>query len=159
MLNERLGATHAGRSGLQGTGYDLITNYKDLSPFLDGRVSVYNGKKLVLSCPVEKKEKDGELRFRFQVASEDVGKVRFDFTEYAFAKSVDGQGRVKIQPMPAMDRYSLELKDFDYIDIGAILDTSGAVAVVIKSLVFPTSAGVGGECAVTPIAAGADAAS
>src|SRR5215469_4156424 len=34
----------------------------------------------------------------------------------------------------------LELKDFDYIDIGAILDTSGAVAVVIKSLVFPASA-------------------
>ncbi|MGA8079852.1 MAG: ethanolamine ammonia-lyase reactivating factor EutA [Xanthobacteraceae bacterium] len=37
----------------------------------------------------------------------------------------------------------LELKEFDYIDIGAILDTSGAVPVVIKSLVFPTSAGIG----------------
>jgi len=31
----------------------------------------------------------------------------------------------------------LELKEFDYIDIGAMLDTSGAVPVVIKSLIFP----------------------
>jgi ethanolamine utilization protein EutA len=34
----------------------------------------------------------------------------------------------------------LELKEFDYIDIGAILDTSGAVPVVIKSLIFPAPA-------------------
>jgi ethanolamine utilization protein EutA (predicted chaperonin) len=44
-------------------------------------------------------------------------------------------------PIVSID--GLELKDFDYIDIGAILDASGAVAVVIKSLVFPASAGVG----------------
>jgi ethanolamine utilization protein EutA len=31
----------------------------------------------------------------------------------------------------------LELKDFDYIDIGAMLPNSGAVPVVIKSLIFP----------------------
>jgi ethanolamine utilization protein EutA (predicted chaperonin) len=60
-------------------------------------------------------------------------------------------------PIVSID--GLELKDFDYIDIGAILDTSGAVAVVIKSLVFPASAAVGREWAATPIAAGADAAS
>jgi ethanolamine utilization protein EutA len=60
-------------------------------------------------------------------------------------------------PIVSID--GLELKDFDYIDIGAILDTSGAVAVVIKSLVFPASAGAGREWAATPIAAGADAAS
>jgi ethanolamine utilization protein EutA len=34
----------------------------------------------------------------------------------------------------------LELKEFDYIDIGAMLDSSGAVPVVIKSLIFPGSA-------------------
>jgi len=34
----------------------------------------------------------------------------------------------------------LELKEFDYIDIGAMLDASGAVPVVIKSLLFPGSA-------------------
>ena len=44
-------------------------------------------------------------------------------------------------PIVSID--GLELKEFDYIDIGAILDTSGAVPVVIKSLVFPNSAGVG----------------
>ncbi len=44
-------------------------------------------------------------------------------------------------PIVSID--GLELKEFDYIDIGAILDTSGAVPVVIKSLIFPTSAGVG----------------
>jgi len=31
---------------------------------------------------------------------------------------------------------SLELREFDYIDIGAMLDLSGAVPVVIKSLLF-----------------------
>jgi ethanolamine utilization protein EutA len=44
----------------------------------------------------------------------------------------------------------LELKEFDYIDIGAILDTSGAVPVVIKSLVFPTSSGVGRDWKAEP---------
>ncbi len=34
----------------------------------------------------------------------------------------------------------LELKEFDYIDIGAMLDASGAVPVVIKSLIFPGAA-------------------
>ena len=40
-------------------------------------------------------------------------------------------------PIVSID--GLELKEFDYIDIGALIDTSGAVPVVIKSLVFPTS--------------------
>jgi ethanolamine utilization protein EutA len=35
------------------------------------------------------------------------------------------------------------LKEFDFIDIGAMLELSGAVPVVIKSLVFPTSAALG----------------
>ena len=35
----------------------------------------------------------------------------------------------------------LELKEFDYIDIGAMLDASGAVPVVIKSLLFPGTDG------------------
>ena len=34
----------------------------------------------------------------------------------------------------------LELKEFDYIDIGSMLPHSGAVPVVIKSLIFPASA-------------------
>jgi ethanolamine utilization protein EutA len=44
-------------------------------------------------------------------------------------------------PIVSID--GLELKEFDYIDIGAILDTSGAVPVVIKSLVFPSGTGIG----------------
>jgi len=60
-------------------------------------------------------------------------------------------------PIVSID--GLELKDFDYIDIGAILDMSGAVAVVIKSLVFPESSGVGKEWRVAPSVAAADAAS
>ena len=35
------------------------------------------------------------------------------------------------------------LKEFDFIDIGALLESSGAVPVVIKSLVFPTSTALG----------------
>ncbi|MFZ2653159.1 MAG: ethanolamine ammonia-lyase reactivating factor EutA, partial [Burkholderiaceae bacterium] len=35
------------------------------------------------------------------------------------------------------------LQEFDFIDIGALLDTSGAVPVVIKSLIFPPSAALG----------------
>jgi ethanolamine utilization protein EutA len=38
----------------------------------------------------------------------------------------------------------LELKEFDYIDIGAMLETTGAVPVVIKSLIFPGNAKPGG---------------
>ncbi len=45
--------------------------------------------------------------------------------------------------VPVVSIDGLELKEFDYIDIGAILDTSGAVPVVIKSLIFPTGAGLG----------------
>lgn len=37
----------------------------------------------------------------------------------------------------------ITLKAFDFIDIGALMETSGAVPVVIKSLVFPTSAALG----------------
>ncbi|MBN9081532.1 MAG: ethanolamine ammonia-lyase reactivating factor EutA [Rhizobiales bacterium] len=37
----------------------------------------------------------------------------------------------------------IQLKEFDFIDIGAMLETSGAVPVVIKSLVFPTSTALG----------------
>lgn len=35
------------------------------------------------------------------------------------------------------------LKEFDYIDIGALMQTSGAVPVVIKSLVFPVNESLG----------------
>ena len=37
----------------------------------------------------------------------------------------------------------ITLKEFDFIDIGAMLELSGAVPVVIKSLVFPTSGALG----------------
>jgi ethanolamine utilization protein EutA len=39
----------------------------------------------------------------------------------------------------------LELKEFDYIDIGTMLPNSGAVPVVIKSLIFPAGAAPGME--------------
>jgi ethanolamine utilization protein EutA len=51
----------------------------------------------------------------------------------------------------------LELKDFDYIDIGTMLPASGAVPVVIKSLIFPTSAATGKEWQAAPRAVGAAA--
>jgi ethanolamine utilization protein EutA len=38
---------------------------------------------------------------------------------------------------PVVSIDGLELKEFDYIDIGTMLESSGAVPVVIKSLVFP----------------------
>jgi ethanolamine utilization protein EutA len=41
---------------------------------------------------------------------------------------------------PVVSIDGLELKAFDYIDIGAMLESSGAVPVVIKSLIFPGSA-------------------
>jgi ethanolamine utilization protein EutA len=40
-------------------------------------------------------------------------------------------------PIVSID--GLELKEFDYIDIGAMLESSGAVPVVIKSLIFPAN--------------------
>ncbi len=44
-------------------------------------------------------------------------------------------------PIVSID--GLELKEFDYIDIGAMMENAGSVAVVIKSLIFPGSAAVG----------------
>jgi ethanolamine utilization protein EutA len=44
---------------------------------------------------------------------------------------------------PVVSIDGIVLKEFDFIDIGALLEASGAVPVVIKSLVFPTSAAVG----------------
>jgi ethanolamine utilization protein EutA len=46
-------------------------------------------------------------------------------------------------PNPIVSIDGIVLKEFDFIDIGALLETSGAVPVVIKSLVFPTSSALG----------------
>jgi ethanolamine utilization protein EutA len=41
--------------------------------------------------------------------------------------------------LPIISIDGVELREFDFIDIGELIPTSGAVPVVIKSLVFPTS--------------------
>ena len=41
-------------------------------------------------------------------------------------------------PASAVD--VIELQEFDYVDIGDLIPSSGAVPVVIKSLIFPASA-------------------
>ena len=40
---------------------------------------------------------------------------------------------------PIISIDGIALSDFDYIDIGALIQSSGAVPVVIKSLIFPAS--------------------
>ena len=40
---------------------------------------------------------------------------------------------------PVISIDGITLSEFDYIDIGEIIPSSGAVPVVIKSLVFPSS--------------------
>src|SRR5215470_4737229 len=48
------------------------------------------------------------------------------------------QEELKLEnPITSID--GIALNDFDYIDIGALIPSSGAVPVVIKSLIFPTS--------------------
>jgi ethanolamine utilization protein EutA len=42
--------------------------------------------------------------------------------------------------LPVISIDGVELREFDYIDIGELIPTSGAVPVVIKSLVFPPTA-------------------
>jgi ethanolamine utilization protein EutA len=54
---------------------------------------------------------------------------------------------------PVVSIDGLELKQFDYVDIGAMLENSGAVPVVIKSLIFPASAALGQEWMAKPVAA------
>ena len=44
---------------------------------------------------------------------------------------------------PVISIDGIQLKELDFIDVGAMLETSGAVPVVIQSLVFPTSAALG----------------
>jgi ethanolamine utilization protein EutA len=46
---------------------------------------------------------------------------------------------------PVISIDGLELKQFDFIDIGGMLESSGAVPVVIKSLIFPVTAAPGQE--------------
>jgi ethanolamine utilization protein EutA len=43
--------------------------------------------------------------------------------------------------LPIISIDGVELREFDYIDIGELIPTSGAVPVVIKSLIFPHTAG------------------
>lgn len=50
-------------------------------------------------------------------------------------------------PNPVVSIDGIVLQEFDYIDIGSLLETSGAVPVVIKSLVFPESAALGRSAA------------
>jgi ethanolamine utilization protein EutA len=51
---------------------------------------------------------------------------------------------------PVISIDGLELKQFDFIDIGGMLESSGAVPVVIKSLIFPASAAPGQAWQTTP---------
>ena len=53
-------------------------------------------------------------------------------------------------PNPVVSIDGIVLHEFDFIDIGALLETSGAVPVVIKSLVFPAGAALGRDD--TPVA-------
>jgi ethanolamine utilization protein EutA len=46
-------------------------------------------------------------------------------------------------PVPVISVDGLKLQAFDFIDIGELLAAAGAVPVVIKSLVFPTTAALG----------------
>lgn len=46
-------------------------------------------------------------------------------------------------PQAVVSIDGIVLHEFDFIDIGALMETSGAVPVVIKSLVFPASAALG----------------
>lgn len=46
-------------------------------------------------------------------------------------------------PIPVISVDGLRLQAFDFVDIGELLAASGAVPVVIKSLVFPTTAALG----------------
>jgi len=57
---------------------------------------------------------------------------------------------------PIISVDGLELKEFDYIDIGTMLPNSGAVPVVIKSLIFPASAAPGREWQTAPVLAGVE---
>jgi ethanolamine utilization protein EutA len=44
---------------------------------------------------------------------------------------------------PVVSIDGITMQAFDFVDIGALLEASGAVPVVIKSLVFPASADLG----------------
>lgn len=59
-------------------------------------------------------------------------------------------------PIPVVSIDGLTLQAFDFIDIGELLPATGAVPVVIKSLVFPPTAALGREGA-SPAAAAARA--
>jgi ethanolamine utilization protein EutA len=49
---------------------------------------------------------------------------------------------------PVVSVDGVDLKEFDYVDIGAMLPGSGAVPLVIKSLIFPHAGAIGAETSV-----------
>jgi ethanolamine utilization protein EutA len=59
------------------------------------------------------------------------GIIREDFADASNVISIDG----------------IELQEFDYIDIGAMISPSNVVPVVVKSLVFPEVGGPRAEVA------------
>ena len=58
--------------------------------------------------------------------------------------ATDSAGRIAAQRDDVADADLVIARD-DFIDIGALIPSSGAVPVVIKSLVFPTSSALGKE--------------
>ena len=70
------------------------------------------------------------------------GQVDADGIDIGGIVGLHFQEELRLQtPIISID--GIALSDFDFIDIGALIQSSGAVPVVIKSLIFPANAALG----------------
>ena len=74
-----------------------------LSPFLEAHLAVFDDRKQIVSCAVERTLREKRVAYEFEVSSEYLAKSKFTFGNMA-----ESNGR----PMPAGDFYWFYLKDF-----------------------------------------------
>ena len=68
---------------------------------------------------------------------------RLERGNFSWPQDIEGDRQTLILKPTALAMLTdgIDLREFDYIDVGALIPSSGAVPVVIKSLIFPGSSG------------------
>ena len=105
LNNQRLAVTIKTEKTKDGLRFLVTVESKEatVSPFLDARLSVFEGEKQIVSCAVDKTQQDKGVVYEFTVSSKYLAKSKFTFGNMAAANG---------HPMPAGDFYWFYLKDF-----------------------------------------------
>lgn len=105
LKNQRLAFAISIEKADDGAHFHVVVESKTavLSPILQANLSVFDGEKQIVSCAVEKTQRDKGVAYEFTVSSKYVAKSKFTFGNMAEANG---------KPMPAGDFYWFYLGDF-----------------------------------------------